>query len=60
MRYETEADKELALAHQSTKDLQERHQSLSKELQISQQSLAERATILDKIKQLLPEVGKKP
>ncbi|MEH6504032.1 MAG: P-loop NTPase [Cycloclasticus sp.] len=58
--YETEADKELALAHQTIKDLQERHQSLSKELQISQQSLTERATILDKIKQLLPEVGKKP
>ena len=59
VRYETKADKELALAHQTIKDLQERHQNLSKELQISQQSLAERATILDKIKLLLPDVGKK-
>jgi len=52
--YQTEADKELVVAKQSIEALTKRQKSLSDQLKKTEQRLAEKTAVLDKIQQLLP------
>jgi len=52
--YLTQADKDLAIAKESIEALTERQKALATELERTEQLLAEKAGVLDKIQQLLP------
>jgi len=58
--YETKADKELAVAKHSIEALAKRQQSLAEQLKDTEQLLAEKNTLLDKIQQLLPTKNNQP
>jgi len=51
--YQTQADKELAIAKQSIEALTERQKTLTDQLKKAEQLLAEKTAVLDKIQQLL-------
>lgn len=56
--YKTKADKDLSLAHEAIKELQNRHKELAEELEATHNSLTERTALLEKIQQLFPPSNK--